>query len=155
MASRQDLKSRTKAFAIEVVKFVDGLPRDTASAHFGRQLLRSATSVAANYRAACRGRSDQELYSKLCICEEEADECLFWFEMLAACRGERAQELLATEATELLSMIVAAKKTLRARISIVREETGDYLAGDRHGLDREVVAVDDRPFDPQPSTLNL
>lgn len=125
---RQDLRARTQAFAIQIVKFVDGLNRDAASAHFGKQLLRSATSVAANYRAACRGRSDQELYAKLCICEEEADECLFWQEMLAACRGEHSAGSLTKEAAELLAMFVASKKTLRGRIAGVREDIVDYTA---------------------------
>lgn len=124
--ARQDLRARTQTFAIQVVKFVDGLSRDPASSHFGKQLLRSATSVAANYRAACRGRSDQELYAKLCICEEEADECLFWLEMLAACRGEQSADSLTKEAAELLAMFVTSKKTLRHRIAVVREEIVEY-----------------------------
>jgi four helix bundle protein len=83
-----------------------------------RQLLRSATSVGANYRAACRARSPQEMFSKLSIVEEEADECLYWIELLHESKMAPGQALrpLHDSANEILAMTVASKKTLRTRI---------------------------------------
>ncbi|MGH7752041.1 MAG: four helix bundle protein, partial [Gemmatimonadales bacterium] len=77
------LKTRTRAFAILVIRFVMGLPRNRAGDVIGRQLLRAGTSVAANYRAACRARSRREFIAKLGIVEEEADESAFWLEVAA------------------------------------------------------------------------
>lgn len=82
--SNELYRRRTKAFALQVIQLVDGLPRTTAAFVMGKQLLRSATSVAANYRAMCLARrSSNEKYAKLCIVVEEADETLFWIEMLS------------------------------------------------------------------------
>ncbi len=76
-----DLKKRTKQFSIDVIKFVSSLPHGEVKSVLGRQLMRSATSVAANYRSACRGRSKAEFIAKLGICEEEADESMLWLEL--------------------------------------------------------------------------
>jgi four helix bundle protein len=76
------MKTRTKDFAREVVKLCRKLPNDREGRLIGDQLFRSGTSVASNYRAACRGRSRAEFISKLAIVEEEADETLFWLEIL-------------------------------------------------------------------------
>ncbi len=76
------LKARTKKFALQIIEFVDELPRNRVCDHVGRQLLRCGTSVAANYRAACRGKSSADFVAKLGIVEEEADECCFWLELL-------------------------------------------------------------------------
>ncbi|HEX8503754.1 MAG TPA: four helix bundle protein [Hymenobacter sp.] len=73
---------RTKAASLRVIRLYQQLPHTGEAQIIGKQLLRSATSVAANYRAACRGRSGAEWYSKLCICVEEADETQFWLELL-------------------------------------------------------------------------
>ena len=73
----EKIKTRTKQFALETIKLYKHLPKDYEAKMIGKQLLRSATSVAANYRAVCRARSDAEFYSKLCIVVEEADESLF------------------------------------------------------------------------------
>ena len=75
---REQLKRRTKAFALRVIRLYQSLSNNTESQIIGKQLLRSATSVAANYRAACRSRSNAEFYSKISIVIEEADESLFW-----------------------------------------------------------------------------
>ena len=75
-------KDRTKKFALRIINVYRSLPNDKVSQTIGGQLLRSGTSVAANYRAACRGRSQAERFSKLCIVVEEADETAFWLEML-------------------------------------------------------------------------
>ena len=78
----QAFKNRTKQFALGVVKFVESLPRARVADVLGRQLLRSGTSVGANYRAACRGRSTSDVVAKLGIVEEEADESVYWMELL-------------------------------------------------------------------------
>jgi four helix bundle protein len=73
-----DLKARTKQFALRVMKLVDALPRTIQGRAIARQIIRSATSVAANYRAACRARSRAEFIAKIEVVEEEADETCFW-----------------------------------------------------------------------------
>jgi len=79
----KDLQDRTKAFALRVIKMSDALPRTRAANVITNQILRSATSMAANYRAVGRARSKAEFVSKLGIVVEEADETVFWLEMLA------------------------------------------------------------------------
>jgi four helix bundle protein len=80
--NEQDFKDRTKKFGVRVIRLVAALPRGLAAEVIGRQLLRSGTSVGANYRAACRGRSSADVIGRLSIVEEEADESLFWMELL-------------------------------------------------------------------------
>src|SRR5213076_1393775 len=80
--SDRDLKKRTKAFALRILKLVDTLPKTTAGRSFASQIVRSGTSVAANYRAACRAKSTADLIAKMGIVEEEGDETLFWLELL-------------------------------------------------------------------------
>jgi four helix bundle protein len=75
-----DLKARTKQFALRVIHLVESLPASRLCDTIGRQLLRAGTSVRANYRAACRARSNADFISKLGIVEEELDECLYWIE---------------------------------------------------------------------------
>jgi len=75
-------RQRTKRFALEVIRVSDALPQTTAAYVLSKQLIRSATSVAANYRAMCIARSDKEKFAKLCIVVEEADETLLWLELL-------------------------------------------------------------------------
>jgi len=81
--NEEELKMRTKQFALRVIRLCESLPKTATGAILGKQLLRSATSVGANYRAACRGRSKAEFIAKLGIVEEEADESLFWLELIA------------------------------------------------------------------------
>ncbi|GGK84267.1 four helix bundle protein [Rufibacter glacialis] len=105
-------KLRTKRLALDVIRFSQSLPRTEEAAIMKRQLLRSATSVAANYRAACRARSAAEFYAKLSICVEEADETLFWLELLTESGSiplSSAQTLL-SETTEILSILAKARK---------------------------------------------
>ena len=107
-----DLRKRTKAFAPSEIGLVALLPRNPAADVLGRQLLRSATSVAANYRAARRARSTAEFISKLGVVEEEADESLFWLEMLIErdlTPAVHAQPLL-HEASQLVAIIVTSRK---------------------------------------------
>jgi four helix bundle protein len=98
-----------------VIRLVRSLPRDVVANTLGKQLLRSATSVGANYRAACRARSSAEFRAKLGICEEEADESIYWIELLVDANlvpQEKVEPLL-KEANEILAIIVASIKTSR------------------------------------------
>jgi four helix bundle protein len=111
----KDFKERSRQFAIRVISLVDALPQQRSADVLGKQLLRSATSVAANYRAACRARSTAEFIAKMGIVEEEADESQGWIEMIADAgllKKERVEELI-KEAGELTAMTVASIKTAR------------------------------------------
>lgn len=77
-----EFKNRTKQVALRVIRLVDSLPNSTVPQTIGKQLLRSGTSIGANYRAACRGKSTADVLHKLAIVEEEADESLYWLELL-------------------------------------------------------------------------
>jgi four helix bundle protein len=111
----KEFQARTKAFALRVIKLVDALPRSTAGWVIGRQLLRSATSVGANYRAACRAQSHAEFAAKLSIVVEEADESLYWLELLQESGLIKPRQLteLLKEAYELVAINVAARKTAK------------------------------------------
>jgi four helix bundle protein len=111
----ENLKDRTKKFALRIIKLVNSLPKDLASKTIGNQLIRCGTSVAANYRAACRARSKAEFIAKLGIVEEEADESIFWIEMLieAGLINVDLVDKLLQENNEILAIIVASKKTAR------------------------------------------
>ena len=109
---REALKLRTKQFALRVIRLYQALPKTTESQIIGKQLLRSATSVAANYRAGCRARSNAEFYSKISIVIEEADECMFWIEILHE-SGIIKKELiidLYSENEEILKIMVTSRK---------------------------------------------
>src|SRR5688572_19639592 len=80
--TKEELLQRTKTYALRVIKAVQALPRDEVAQILGRQLLRSGTSVGANYRAACRAKSTPDFINKLKIVEEECDESLYWMELL-------------------------------------------------------------------------
>jgi four helix bundle protein len=115
--SEPDLKERTKRFALRVLKLVDALPKTTASRALAAQLVRSGTSVAANYRAARRAKSTAHFLSKLGDVEEEADETLFWLELLKESGIVPAAKLsaLMQEANELVAIIVASINTTKKR----------------------------------------
>jgi four helix bundle protein len=110
-----DLKLRTKRFALDAIKFCSQLPNKMEFQVISRQLIRSATSVAANYRAVCRAKSKPDFINKLFIVEEEADESEFWLEMLAELRSSDKTELarLSNEASQLTAIMVSSKKTAR------------------------------------------
>ncbi len=111
------LKARTKQFALRVIRLVEALPHTQTAGVVGKQLLRSATSVAANYRAACRARSQADFVHKLGIVEEEADESLFWLELIVEANlmaEARVQDLL-KEADELTAIFVASRKTAKGK----------------------------------------
>jgi four helix bundle protein len=111
--SPYDLKERTKAFALRIIRLVESLPKTPAAGVIGRQLLRCGTSVGANYRAVCRARSSAEFCSKMGIVEEEADETIYWMELLIDANLVRPEPLgrLMNEANELVSIVVAFIKT--------------------------------------------
>ena len=111
-----DLKARTKSFAIRIVRLYRSLPRSTDAQVLGRQLLRSGTSVAANYRAACRSRSKAEFISKMSVVLEEADESAFWLELMAdtgTLVSSRTEALL-KETNELVAIFGASIRTAKA-----------------------------------------
>lgn len=111
------LKERTKQFAIEIIKLVESLPKGLIAGVIGKQLLRSATSVGANYRSACRAKSRADFISKMGIVEEEADESLYWLELLLEDRlvSRKQIEHLMTEGNEITAMVVASIKTARRK----------------------------------------
>ena len=111
----ETFRARTKSYALRVIAVVDALPRDQITSVLGRQLLRSGTSVAANYRASARAKSHADFVAKMSIVEEECDESLFWMELLIESRRIRPECLhaLMREGTELLAMSVASIKTAR------------------------------------------
>jgi four helix bundle protein len=113
--SEADLKKRTKAFALRTLKLVDVPPKTTAGRALASQVVRSGTSIAANYRAACRAKSTADFIAKMGIVEEEADETLFWLELLEESELVTAAKLTAIkqEANELIAITVASIKTAR------------------------------------------
>ncbi len=117
MTTPQALRSRTQDFALAVIRFCRTLPNNNEGWVIGKQLLRCGTSVAANYRAANRARSHAEFIVKIGIVVEEADETVFWLELLkcAAVAREEALAPLMSEARELLAIFAASQKTAKAR----------------------------------------
>ena len=112
-----DLKRRTKRFALRIIRLVESLPKEQTSDVIGRQLLRSSTSVGANYRAACRAKSTADFISKMGTVEEEADESLYWMELLIEAKIAKPVKLesLMNEADELLAITVVSINTAKKR----------------------------------------
>jgi len=114
--TRDEMRRRTKAYANRIVKLCSSLPSNWVAQTLGKQLLRSGTSVGANYRAVCRAKSTPDFINKLRIVEEECDETLFWMELLVdnnIIKASRLAELM-KEANELLAIVVSSAKTARA-----------------------------------------
>ncbi len=114
-----ELKERTKAFALRVIRVVNSLPQNRTADVVGRQLLRCGTSVGANYRAACRARSTADFVSKMGIVLEEVDEATYWMELLVDAglvQKGRVSELHG-EACQLVAIVVASINTARRRRS--------------------------------------
>jgi four helix bundle protein len=109
------LKNRTKQLALAVIRLSRTLPQTPEARIISRQLLRSATSVAANYRAVCRARSTPDFISKLGLVLEETDETLFWLELLVDAGIQRQDQVLAAldEADQLVSIFVASLRTVK------------------------------------------
>ncbi len=103
--------------ALEVIQILESLPKNRTADVIARQLLRSATSIGANYRAACRGKSTADVLAKLAIVEEEADETVYWLELLVESSIVQASRVaeLQKETNEIIAMTVASIKTLRER----------------------------------------
>ncbi|NJL09792.1 MAG: four helix bundle protein [Calothrix sp. SM1_7_51] len=115
--NEKEFKRRTKQLALRVIRLVEALPQSRTADVIGKQLIRSATSVGANYRSACRGKSTADLIAKLSIVEEEADETLYWLELIAESGLVPQAKLsnLMSETDEILAMTVASIKTLRSK----------------------------------------
>ena len=114
----EELKKRTKAFAINAVHLGDALPNTRSGNIIANQLIRSATSVGANYRAVCRARSDSDFASKMGIVLEEADESVFWMEIIVE-SGMKPEQQIASmlkEGNELVAIFVASSNTVRSRL---------------------------------------
>ena len=113
--TREEMKNRTKAYAKRIVKLCEALPNNWVARTLGAQLLRSGTSVGANYRAVCRAKSTADFLNKLRIVEEEGDESLFRMELLVECDLIKPARLssLMEEADEILAIVVASAKTAR------------------------------------------
>ncbi len=118
-----NLRERTKQLALRIIRVVEALPNGKTANVIGRQLLRSGTSVAANYRSACRAKSTADFISKLGTVEEETDESLFWMELLADAQLiniERLKDLM-DETREVLRIIVSSIKTARGTLRNVKK----------------------------------
>ena len=115
--TEQEFKDRTKQIALRVIRLVESLPVTHSAQIIGKQLLRSATSVGANYRAACRGKSTPDILHKLAIVEEEADESLYWLELLIESEivPEKKLSALLSDINEIVAMTVSSIKTLRSK----------------------------------------
>ncbi len=115
--TEQEFKDRTKQIALRIIRLVESLPDSNTAQIIGKQLLRSATSVGANYRAACRGKSTADILHKLAIVEEEADESLYWLELLIESEivTEKKLSVLMSDINETVAMTVSSIKTLRSK----------------------------------------
>ena len=117
--NEREMIARTKQFALRIMKLVGALPKTVQGRAIASQLMRSGTSVAANYRAACRSRSKPEFIAKLGTVEEEADETAFWLELIiegALLNASQIQPLL-IEAGEIVAITAASKKTASATLA--------------------------------------
>ena len=111
------LKERTKAFALRIIRLVERLPRSRTADVLGKQLLEAGTSVGANYRAACRAKSPADFIAKMGIVEEEADETIYWMELLVLSDLVLKSDItdLSDEANQILAMTVSSIRTARTR----------------------------------------
>ena len=123
--NEKEFKDRTKQIALRVIRLAEALPKNTSAQIIGKQLLRSATSVGANYRAACRGKSEADILHKLSIVEEEADESLYWLELLAEAEIFSKTKLspLMQEINEIVAMTVSSIKTLRSKKTLTNPKS--------------------------------
>ena len=113
-----EFKHRTFQFSVRIINLVENLPTNVTGDVCGRQLLRCATSVGANYRAASRAKSDKDFLSKMKICEEEIDETLYWLELIKHAKlfSETKMQGIITEANELCAIITSICKTTAAKL---------------------------------------
>jgi four helix bundle protein len=116
--TKEELKNRTKIFAIRTFNFLMGIEKNKAVDVISYQLFKSSSSVAANYRAVCRGKSDSDFLNKLKIVDEEADESLFWLEFIKELEidcDKKELDKLIKEADELVAIFSAGIKTIKSR----------------------------------------
>jgi four helix bundle protein len=115
-------KKRTKKFVVDNIRFFRTLPKTEEAKIIGRQLLRSSSSVGANYRAACRARSKAEFHAKLSTVVEEFDESVFWIEILVEAEIVNQSEIihLYAEGNEILKVVSASRKTVTSNRSIIQ-----------------------------------
>jgi four helix bundle protein len=114
-----ELRDRTKKFALRIIRMTEALPRNRVADILARQIIKSGTSVGANYRAACRAKSRPDFISKMGTVEEECDETAYWLELFVESgqmKRSRLQSLM-DEAEELLRIIVASSKTARRHVN--------------------------------------
>jgi four helix bundle protein len=132
-----DLKNRTKQFALRILKLVAALPKTVEGRAIANQLVRAGTAVPANYRAACRGRSKAEFIAKVCIVEEEADESAFWMELIieGGLLKQQAVESLLAEAIELTKIMAKSRISASRTLKLSKSTTGNRdstLISNRH-----------------------
>ena len=116
---KNDLKDRTKNFSLQIINLVELLPKNLAASIIAKQLIRSATSVGANYRAVCRARSDKEFIAKMNIVLEEADVSCFWLELIFEKNWLNKDIIIPIlkESNELTAIFVSTLKTINTRIN--------------------------------------
>jgi four helix bundle protein len=117
MTFQERLKARTKYIALETIKLADDLPHKPAAWILSKQIIRSSTSIGASYRAACRAKSTADFINKLKMVEEEADETIYWLELLqeTGLLAAGKADVLIKETSEILRIVVASLKTTRER----------------------------------------
>ena len=111
----EDLKTRTKQFALRIIRLAESLPKSSSGKVLSTQLIRAGTSVGSNYRSACRAKSRADFVAKMGIVEEECDESLYWMELLIEAGLVKPQSLanLREEGSEILAIVVSSIKTAR------------------------------------------
>ena len=116
---QEKIKKRTKQIGLEIIKLIDELPSKPLVWEISKQIIRSSTSVGANYRAACRAKSTPDFINKLKIVEEEADETMYWLEILEESELVNSDRvtIIKKEIDEILSIVVASLKTLREKVN--------------------------------------
>jgi len=117
---KEQIQKRTKKLALEIIRLSEYLPNKSVGWTFSNQIIRCSTSVAANYRAVCRAKSDKDFISKMETVIEEADETLFWLEMIEESKiiNQQSEIIhLKKEANELISIFVASVKTVKQRLN--------------------------------------
>ncbi len=114
----EEMKQRTKYFALRIIRLAEALPKTNEGSVISKQILKSGTSVGANYRAACRSRTDRDFMARMGTVEEEADETIYWLELIVESgmiKSELVHEIM-QEAEEILRMIVASINTVKKRL---------------------------------------
>ena len=131
----REFKQRTKRLGLRIIKLIEALPNTVVANVIGKQLLRSATSIGANYRAACRAKSKADMAAKLAIVEEESDETLYWLELLveAGIIPETRLTELMKETDEIIAITVASMKTIRGRMTNRKSKSNPHLNEDDSG----------------------